>query len=224
MADTRPINDHPDTDHHFGLVIVAGGSGTRMQSRVKKPFLELQGVTILERTLSAFAKCDWLQEKVLVLPEAERQWLGFDGEGSPEGLELREKLKSLGISTCVVGGQRRQDSVLNGLNALSDEIDRVLVHDGVRPFIAPATIHQVASALSDSLAAVPGVAVKDTIKVVQSDGSVKETLDRGALRAIQTPQAAHRILLQEAMESRRDQNFSDEMSVLEDAGISPFVG
>ena len=115
----------------FSLIIVAGGSGTRMQSATKKPFLEIGGRPILEHTCRAFAGIG-LGEVVIVLPADEIKRLTNQDEAIVElsstmaGNELVESLRELGVTRFVAGGKRRQDSVLNGLKTCRGEF--ALIH------------------------------------------------------------------------------------------------
>ena len=115
-------------------------------------------------------------------------------------LQQLSKGGALGLPWKVaIGGDERQDSVCNGLAALPANCDGVLVHDSARPFTSAKLILQVLEELENGQTAViPGVAVTDTIKAVDSDGKVTQTFDRKLLRAVQTPQGFERVILQDA--------------------------
>ena len=111
----------------------------------------------------------------------------YDAAVAPLGADLREKLLAP-----VVGGATRQESVRNGLDALSrfcGAEDLVLIHDAARPFVSPAAGRAREKAAREKGAAIPGVAVVDTIKQIAGDARIVATPARAALRAVQTPQA-----------------------------------
>jgi 2-C-methyl-D-erythritol 4-phosphate cytidylyltransferase/2-C-methyl-D-erythritol 2,4-cyclodiphosphate synthase len=136
---------------------------------------------------------------------------------------FEEAVAGLTLRAPVAGGATRQASVRAGLEALEPVApDIVLVHDAARPFVSPALIARAIAAAEKSGAAVPGIAVADTVKAVDADGRVAETLDRGKLRLIQTPQAfafapllaAHRKAAQQGKE-----DFTDDAALAEWAGM-----
>jgi len=160
----------------ISVIVPAAGSGNRMKSDIKKQFLELQGHPILFHTLSVFQKCEEISEIIVVCPNELCSFV------SKEITYTLDKVK-----TVVPGGKERQDSVLCGLQHVSEQADVILVHDGVRPFIRPNEIKKLCTELENHDAAVIAVPVKNTIKVVQ-DKFVEHTPDRSSLWAIQTPQ------------------------------------
>ena len=157
-----------------GAVIVAGGSASRMQG-IDKVMATLGGEPMIRRTVRAFQECDAIAEIVIVTRP-----------------DLIEKIAGLTkdfdkVLAVVAGGASRQESVHNGLNTLSDKVKLAAIHDGARPLITWQVIDRAVRAANTYGAAAPAIPVKDTIKVVQG-GIVKETPDRAALRAVQTPQ------------------------------------
>lgn len=170
----------------MGVVVVAAGSGTRLGADRPKAFVELAGVTILERAVSGALEVT-PAEIAVVVPE------DLVGEASA----LVAGLDS-GATRCVVvpGGAERTNSVSAGLAALSPTVDRVLVHDAAR-CLTPATVFgRVLAALdAGATGAIPGVPVVDTIKVVGPDGRITATPRRETLRAVQTPQGFDRTVL-----------------------------
>lgn len=154
-------------------ILVAGGAGRRMGAGEPKQFRLLGGIPVLQRTLSAFAGHPAIVEIVVVLPAA-------DAAAPPAWL------CAPGVRV-VAGGERREDSVWNGLQALASGAPVVLVHDGVRPLVSQGLIARVAAAVGDD-GIVPVLPVADTIKSVDAAGAVLDTPDRAALRRAQTPQ------------------------------------
>jgi 2-C-methyl-D-erythritol 4-phosphate cytidylyltransferase len=161
-----------------GAVIVAGGKGLRMGGGEEKLLLPLGGIPILARTLIPFQECPEIAEIVLAAnAEIARRF-------QADILKPGKISKAVRIAP---GGQRRQDSVYNGLRALSDAVEIVLIHDGDRPFVTGKLIRAVlaASAAGGALAA---VRAKDTVKLQGEGMAVEKTLLRKRLWLAQTPQ------------------------------------
>ncbi|MBT8353833.1 MAG: 2-C-methyl-D-erythritol 4-phosphate cytidylyltransferase [Desulfofustis sp.] len=193
-----------------GVVIPAAGSGTRMGSIVPKQFLHLAGKPLLVYSVNAFAQCDFISQVVVVAGE---DWY------EPTTQLLAELIPENSKTMVVVGGQRRQDSVRNGLNALDETIDVVLVHDGARPLVSGGLIERCYSAILEYGAAIAAVPVKDTLKKADDGQKVAATVDRDMLWQAQTPQGARRDLLASAYEQNGDSDVTDESTLLEKAGI-----
>jgi len=181
----------------IGVVIPAGGTGTRAERRTPKQFLRLGGEAILAHTLRHFVRHPGVRAVVIAAPPAHltrtravvRRRAGGGGGG--------------GVAV-VPGGVTRQESVWRGLAALPEGLDLVLVHDAVRPFITRALIDAVADAAAAGGAAVCALPIAETVKRVR-DGVVEATLDRSVLWAVQTPQGFRVDLLREAHDkARRD--------------------
>ncbi|WNC15051.1 2-C-methyl-D-erythritol 4-phosphate cytidylyltransferase [Brevibacillus brevis] len=169
-----------------GVVIVAAGSGKRMGGERNKLWLPLAGEPILAHTVRVFATHEKIDEIVLVVSRQDHAdvlaWLD------------RENIRL----TVVLGGAERQDSVRNGLSALSDDCSYVLVHDAARPFVTREQISGMIGQVQHDQATIMAVPVKDTIKVVGPTGIVESTPARESLWAVQTPQAFRMSLLREA--------------------------
>ena len=197
-------------------VLLAAGSGTRLAaatSGVKKQFLRVSGQPLYWLSLAALAKTPAVAGVVLVLPPDEL-------EAAARDLAERLATTHLGLDvTWTAGGARRQDSVQNGLAALPRDCRQVLIHDAARPWVSPALIHRVASALADGVEAViPAVPVTDTIKRVAGD-SVTDTLHRDELMAVQTPQGFAVDVLRRAFAA-----CDDTFTVTDDASLVEHVG
>lgn len=194
------------------VLIPAAGAGKRMQSSTAKQFLPLGDRPVLAHTLAAFQRSAEIDEIIPILSEEEQQ-------------SCREQIiDPFGISKArriVAGGKERQDSVYNGLRQLDPDTDVVLVHDGVRPFVTGEMIRECVLRARRGDCVAVGVPVKDTVKLVDAKGRVRETLDRSKLWAIQTPQAfPARILLSayEAAYKRRGTATDDAMLVEREGG------
>ena len=191
-------------------VVVAGGRGLRAGGDVPKQYRTLGNVPVLRQSLAIFAthpEIRWVQ------PVIHRD----------DGALYDEAAANLATLPPAHGGATRQASVRAGLEALADYAPTVvLVHDAARPFTSPALVSRAIAAGSHG-AAIPGVAMTDTIKEVDAGGSVVRTLDRARLRGIQTPQAfafdallaAHR---KAAAAGRED--FTDDAALAEWAGMT----
>ncbi len=190
-----------------GLVLVAAGSGARFGSSVPKQFLRLNDKSIFLYSLETLADlCD-----EIVIPVS-REWLDRVQENVSE-LAFSDRIR------VVEGGSRRQDSVLKGLEALSPMIDRVLVHDAVRPWATRSLGRRVLAGLQQGPACVPVLPIAETVKEV--DGNlVSRTLDRDRLRLTQTPQAFLRGVLERALSQASRQGIvgTDEAALVERTG------
>ena len=177
-----------------GAVVVAAGSGTRLGADRPKAFVEVDGEPILWHALAGVHRVEAVSRLVVVVPA--------------DLVEETQRLVALSFScpcqdlTVVAGGAERTDSVRAGLAALGDDVDIVLVHDAARCLTPTAVFERVIAAIDQGYAgAVPGVAVVDTVKVVDASGVITETPDRASLRAIQTPQGFRGEVLRAAYDS-----------------------
>ncbi|GLS43080.1 bifunctional 2-C-methyl-D-erythritol 4-phosphate cytidylyltransferase/2-C-methyl-D-erythritol 2,4-cyclodiphosphate synthase [Methylobacterium brachythecii] len=207
-------------------VVVAAGKGLRIGGDLPKQYRRVGGQAVLTRTLAALAGHPGIDRiQPVIAPDAAAFYRECLADLTPD---LGKKL-----SEPVPGGATRQQSVRAGLEALAAggaTPDLVLVHDAARPYVATDLIDRAIQAGREHGAAVPGVAVTDTIKLVEpiapGIGRVHETPTREALRAVQTPQsfgypaliAAHR----RAAEEGRD-GFTDDGALAEWAGLSVVV-
>ncbi|AFC33674.1 2-C-methyl-D-erythritol 4-phosphate cytidylyltransferase [Paenibacillus mucilaginosus 3016] len=181
----------------LGIIIVAAGRGSRMGTKESKQYLLLDGKPIIVHTLERFEKMSAVEEIVLVT-------------GREDVQRCRDYANQYGLTKCkhiIPGGKERQDSVYQGLLALGRSTEWVMVHDGVRPFAHPDHVLACLQRVQEMGAAVLAVPVKDTIKVVGSNGTIQSTPDRSSLWAIQTPQAFRFALLLDAHEKARQEGF-----------------
>jgi len=158
-----------------GAIIVAAGRGERMGT-TNKLFLPLRGKPLLAWSVDTCHRCALIRQIVITL--------------NSKNLELGQKLKEerdWSKVTICLGGARRQDSVREGLHKLLG-CDWVMVHDGARPFLTLDLIQNGLAIAMETGAAAAAVPVKDTIKLADGDGLVRETLQRNSLWATQTPQ------------------------------------
>lgn len=196
----------------LGVVIVAAGKGSRMRTQESKQYLQLAGKPILVHTLTLFQRLEQVDTIVLVT-------------GAEDVERCKEYVNRYGLSKVehlVVGGRERQDSVYKGLAVLKDTVEWVMVHDGVRPFAAEEQIVACWHQAMATDAAVLAVPVKDTIKVVDMEGTIVSTPDRRSLWAIQTPQAFRLSLLLQAYEQAEKDGFigTDDAMLVERIGTN----
>lgn len=191
-------------------IIMAAGKGKRMQTAVSKQFLPVCGKEILAWTVDVFEKSP-LVDKILLMASA-------DGKEDVQNLWNNYGWKK--VAAVLEGGKERQNSVANGLAAVGEDTDIVLIHDGVRPFVTEEMIADSIAAAQEYGGAVIGVPAKDTIKVCSADGLAVETPDRSTLWQIQTPQTFQRNLIVNAYEKANKDGFlgTDDASVAEFAG------
>jgi 2-C-methyl-D-erythritol 4-phosphate cytidylyltransferase len=188
-------------------IIVAGGSGQRMQSAVPKQFLLLQGKPVLYHTITAFYQADASTEIILVLPVDQfAYWETLIAELPPIPHRL------------VAGGNSRFQSSQNAIQTLTEE-GMVAIHDGVRPLIEPALITASFQVALEKGNAVLAVASKDSVRFYADDKKRYEHLNRDAIRLIQTPQIFSVKDLQEAFKQSYLEDFTDDARVVEALGI-----
>jgi 2-C-methyl-D-erythritol 4-phosphate cytidylyltransferase len=191
-------------------IVAAGGTGVRMRASRPKQYLALAGLPVVVHTLRVLSRATSVESLVLVVPAAEvaATWT------------LVRRFRVPRVGQVVLGGSERQESVWRGLQAVPAEADWVVVHDAVRPFIAPSLVDAVLAAARASGAATCGLAVRETVKRVQG-GAVEFTLDREGLWLVQTPQAFRRELLWEAHEKARRDGFrgTDDAVLVERLGV-----
>ncbi len=189
-------------------ILVAAGAGERLGARVPKAFCQVAGRTLLEHAAGRFAEHPEVRDLVVVAPSALVTAAGALVPGA----------------VVVAGGTTRQQSVDRGLAVLAEDIDAVLVHDVARPFVPAEVIGRVIAALAAGAdAVVPGVAVVDTVKRVDSSHTVTETVDRDSLRAVQTPQGFRRSVLAAAHAAFTGGALTDDAGLVEAHGVRVVV-
>lgn len=186
-------------------LIVAGGSGTRMNSSLAKQFIELKGKPILMRTIENFHKYDVTFSIILVLPKEQQYFWQV----------LCEKHHFSIPHQVVAGGETRFHSVKNGLTVINDE-GIVAIHDGVRPLVSHATLARCFDTAMKWGNAVPCLPLYESLRIVNNNES--SPIDRSALRVIQTPQVFSTALIKSAFEQEYEPSFTDDASVLEKTG------
>ena len=193
-----------------GVVIVAAGTGSRMNMGINKQFIKLKGKEIIAYTIEKFYNNSNIEDIVVVVKEDEAEF--FDKE-------IIEKYNFKNIKIAY-GGKERQDSVYNGLKLLDKKCDIVLIHDGARPFVSDKIIDNSIEKVKEHKAIVVGVPVKDTIKVIDNDKNIVDTPNRSVLWAVQTPQTFSYKILIDAYEDAFKSGFygTDDAMLVERIG------
>ena len=194
-------------------IVLAAGQGKRMHSKIQKQFLKIQGYPVLYYSLRCFQESPLIQDIILVTGE---DALSYCKE------EIVKKYGFTKVSNLIAGGKERYDSVYAGLCACKD-CRYVLIHDGARPFITEEIIERGLEKVKETGACVVGMPSKDTIKLSDAEGYVKETPDRKCVWTIQTPQIFSYALIREAHDSIRKKDMSkitdDAMVIEHETGV-----
>ena len=189
---------------HVTAIIAAGGRGLRFGAAQPKQMLSLGGQAILERSVDAFRQCDLVDDLVVALPP--------DLANDPPAYLLTGG-KPLEI---VAGGARRRDSVAQAFARVADRADIVVIHDAARPFVTADAIRRTIDAAVESGAAIAALAAHDTVKRVNAEGVITDTLRREEIYLAQTPQAFRTSVLRDAIAIGGDA--TDEAMLAEQAG------
>lgn len=191
----------------YYAIVVAGGSGSRMQSTVAKQFLLLDGKPVLMHTMAAFAECILAPEIILVLNiDQHKYW------------EELCSVHNFSIAHQVIkGGMQRFHSVKNGLKAIKGT-GIVAIHDAVRPLVSSKLILKSYQIAEEKGNCIPGVMPTDSVRKMLEDGK-SEALSRAELAMIQTPQTFKIELLRKAYQAPFRNEFTDDASVAEYSGF-----
>ncbi len=187
-------------------IIVAGGSGKRMGTKIPKQFLELAQKPILMHTLARFFEASPAINLLVVLPQSQ----------TPEWEKLCKKHNFSIPHQIVVGGKERFFSVKNGLDKITESEAIVAIHDGVRPFVSVCAIRNAFEKTSVLKATTLVVDLKDSIRLVDEKGN--RAVDRNTYKLVQTPQTFTNELIQKAYKQPYSDLFTDDASVVEALG------
>ena len=194
-------------------LIVAGGKGTRIKSKLPKQFLELNGLPILMHTIQAFLRYSQNTQIILVLPEDDFEtWTALCTKHNFTTKLILQK-----------GGDTRFQSVKNGLEKIEGN-GLVAIHDGVRPLVSEDIIGASYRLAAAHQSAVAAVRLKESIRMTDQDNT--KAMDRSKFRLIQTPQTFEVNLIRKAYQIKDDPSLTDDASVAEKSGhiISLFEG
>ena len=188
-----------------GVIIVAGGSGRRMGGSLPKQFMMLGNEPILARSINRIHEALPAAEIVVVLPK--------------DHIELWKNIAArfeVAEHKIACGGEERFHSVLNGLQALSEEVEYIGIHDAVRPLVSKRLIIKLMLEAEKNAAVIPVVAPPDSYRKVE--GELSHIIDRSTLRIVQTPQVFQASVLRKAYEQGFSPAFTHDASVVEMAG------
>lgn len=193
-------------------IIVAAGSSRRMGQ--DKIFADIKGKSLIGRIIDTCQKSSEISEIILV----------FNNNNIDAGKELCTRMNWTKVTAICTGGNRRQDSVQQGLNRIS-RCKWVLIQDGARPFITTDMIARGITAATETGAAIAAVPVKDTIKQGDNNQMVIQTLERNSLWSIQTPQIYRFDIISEAYKNIKD-DVTDDAAMVEKLGykVKIFLG
>ena len=189
-------------------VVVAAGRGRRAGLSMNKALYPLAGKSVLRRSLDALAACGLIEGAVLVLSPQD--------QAAYRDLVAREGESPL-VKALAEGGETRQQSVYNGLKALPDQVELAAIHDAARPLVPEAVVRQAVMDAARLGSGVAAAAVTDTVKQVDAQGRAVRTLERDALRTVQTPQVFRRAEILQAHERALAEGFSatDDAALME---------
>ena len=192
------------------VIIVAAGKGTRMGASVDKLFLEVAGRPVVAHTWQRSNDAPCIDEVILVIRDGMQ--CAFD--------ELAQQFKLTKPHRFVIGGAERQDSVWNGLAALSPFVRLVAIQDGARPCTTLELITATLDAARETGAAVAAQLVTDTIKETSDGNTISRNVDRSWLRAVQTPQTFRVDVIRRALAEVRARN----LHITDDTAACELIG
>ena len=195
-----------DSQMNVAAIVPAAGKGRRIKSKIDKPYIKLCGKPILAHTLARLSKNKHIKEIIVSVDKRHIARV------------KRFKIRNIKI---VTGGRERKHSVLNALKKVSSNIDYVLIHDGVRPFLTDRLINASLKAACSFGASVVAVPVKPTLKCAGKRNFVAYTPDRTKFWEAQTPQVFKRDLIEKAYRAISKKNITDDSMLVELLGIKP---
>ncbi len=194
------------------VVIVSAGRGSRMKADINKQFLKLKGKEVIAHTIDKFYNNKNIDEIVVVVKEDEADFF------------RRNIIDKYGYKNIKIafGGKERQDSVFNGLKAVNERCDIVLIHDGARPFVTDEIIKNSIECAKKNKCVIVGVPVKDTIKIINKDNEVCDTPNRSTLWSIQTPQVFEYLSIIKAHKIAKEKSYygTDDSMLMEYLGYN----
>lgn len=194
--------------HFFtSAVILVGGSSTRFGGDIPKQFLMLEGKPVVAHSLLAFENSKFIDEIILVCRKGDEEY--YQQIGNDYAISK--------LTQVVTGGNTRQESALNGLNATAKESRYLLIHDGARPLVTDDTIRDVVLATHEYRAACAAMPAKDTIKIANEKGFIERTENRDFVHLAATPQGFYKTLYEACAYAALKEGVSvtDDASILE---------
>ncbi len=195
----------------LGVVIVAAGSGKRMESATPKQFQFLGQLPILAHSINRFAECYPSCKIVVVLSESHIEyWRNLSGRFTVAPHRVIE------------GGSERFHSAKAGVEALGEDVDIIAIHDGARPLLSSELIHRCVEQAASDGSAIPVIEIFDSVRLLDENGD-SAWCDRAKLRAVQTPQIFDAITLRRAYKQEWSTKFTDDASLVESLGERVFL-
>ena len=189
-------------------IIVAAGTSSRMNG-INKQLAQVGGMPVIARTVSKFESSPYISRIILVVNE--NDILTVQNICSKNMFDK--------VTDIIKGGSCRHESVLNGLAMLSKDEEKVVIHDGARPLVNDCNIKEVVLNLNDFACVTSVVKIVDTIKSLNADGTVKNTVDRTNLYLSQTPQGIRVSEYYSALKQiKNPKDFTDDAAIMEAAG------
>jgi 2-C-methyl-D-erythritol 4-phosphate cytidylyltransferase/2-C-methyl-D-erythritol 2,4-cyclodiphosphate synthase len=193
----------------FHVLIAAAGSGKRFGGELPKQYRQIGGKPLIRHTIDSFLRTPGIASLRVII--------------DPEHNDLyREAVSGLDLPEPITGGSERKDSIINGLKAFSNlsHKDIILIHDGARPLVRPADIHNIVHILQDHPAACLATPVADTLRRQASNDEAADPVDRSGLWAMQTPQGFHYGVIRDAHDKApKNKNYTDDTQMVSDLGI-----
>ena len=186
-------------------IILGAGNGTRMNIDKSKLLLEINGKTVIERSVDAFLDIADVDEVIVTARE--------------QDMDVFSQLITDERVSFVIGGDTRQQSVKNAVDTI-DDAELIMIHDGARPLVSEEVISNTIRCAKENKAAATGVMVKDTIKVIDNDKNIVDTPERSTLVAIQTPQIFDFKLYKTALDKAQ----ADGMDFTDDCRLVEYMG
>ena len=202
---------------HVTAIVVAAGAGRRVGAVLPKPYLLIAGRAMVLHTLDRCFGARSIDDVILVV--------GTNELARCEALLKADSALRQRPWRLQKGGNTRQESVRCGLEAMNEKTEVVVIHDGARPLVSPALIDRCVEVACEKGAAIAGVPVRDTIKIVSGDHQVKSTPERNSLWEIQTPQVFRRDLIVDGHNwaAREGIHATDDAMLIERMGGSVYV-
>ena len=200
-------------------IILASGTGSRMNLGYNKVFAQIKGLPVLYYTIKNFEDCEMVDEIIITVGQGDKN---LKDKKNIE--QIIQKYNFQKVKKIVPGGATRMQSVQNGLEAseINDD-DIILVQDGARPFAKPSLINEIIQAAKQYGSAVCGVTPKDTIQALDANGFSTKTFARDKLIAIQTPMAAKWSILKKAREKAKKEGYLEKEG-FEDSALIQKLG
>jgi 2-C-methyl-D-erythritol 4-phosphate cytidylyltransferase len=196
-------------------VIVASGTGKRMESKLPKQFIEISKKPVLALAINCFEKSRIIDEIILVVPE---KYLAYTSQAVVDRFGYKK------IKKIITGGDTRQESVLAGLKACPRTTGDVAIHDGVRPFVRGSLIDRLFEEVKKTKAVIPAIRAKETVKFVDKEMTCK-TLPRESIYLAQTPQVFNYISILDIHEKAAEAEYkaTDDAMLAEQYGMKVMV-